>query len=49
MGITKDLTGHSIFASVLLSVAACASQKAMLASNEYLMRVGPDIAKTGHS
>jgi hypothetical protein len=45
MAISKDLARHSIFAWVLLSAVACASQKPMLASNEHLMRVGPEVAK----
>lgn len=45
MAISKDLARHSIFAWVLFSVVACASQKPMLASNEHLMRVGPEVAK----
>ena len=45
MAISKDLARHSILAWVLLSVVACASQKPMLASNEHLMRVGPEVAK----
>lgn len=46
MAITKELARYSMFAWLLLSMAAgCSTQKPILASNEHLMRVGPDVAK----
>jgi len=45
VAIRKDVVRHAIFAGFLVAASACASQRPMLASNEHLMRVGPDVAK----
>ena len=36
---------RTIFAGFFFAASACASQRPMLASNEHLMRVGPNVAK----